>query len=123
MVPAIQWWKAGTRWPPISTRNTGIVSSAASQASRRSIAISSARRSGASAVRGEAANPALVTACARAAAVAAPSQSVTCARRLARFAVASITPGCAFSTRSTRPVQEAQLIPSTERVSRSCRAG
>ena len=33
-----------------------------------------------------------------------------------RFATASTTPTCAFSTRSTRPVQAAQVMPSTLRL-------
>ena len=39
---------------------------------------------------------------------------VTVTDRVARFATAPVTPGSAVSARSTRPVQEAQVIPSTD---------
>ena len=47
--------------------------------------------------------------------VTAPAGAVTRARSLARLTTASATPSTRFSARSTRPTQEAQVMPETDR--------
>src|SRR3990167_3247495 len=45
---------------------------------------------------------------------------VMSARSVARLTAAPCTPGTAFSARSTRPTQDAQVMPSTGRLRRVC---
>ena len=80
--------------------------------SRRSASLRSAVSSSPVALAsiGRAVYPALAIVAMSACKSAAPR---TLARSIARLTVASVTPGMAFIARSTRPTQDAQVIPST----------
>jgi hypothetical protein len=69
----------------------------------------------ASAVTGAASYPAAAMAVARSAIDTAPETAVTRARSVARFTCAPLTPGTCFSARSTRPTQDPQVMPATDR--------